>query len=124
MAILVVLARKNPQIPALAAGALATGITVACALPFAGLVLPAPDKLAVLASFGLFHSLLGFTMFLLGSARIPAIETALIGALEAPIAPIWVWLVFNETPTPATLIGGTIVILAVFWHIWRSNRAA
>lgn len=123
MAILVVLARRNPDIPALAAGALATGITVACALPFSGIAPPGTEKLLILAAFGLFHSVLGFTMFLLGSARIPAVETALIGALESPIAPIWVWLAFAETPTPATLIGGTIVILAVFWHIWHANRA-
>lgn len=123
MAVLVVLARRDPQIPALAAGALATGITVALALPLAGLIMPPPETLLVLAGFGLLHSLFGFTLFLLGSSRIPAIETALIGALESPIAPIWVWLVFAETPTPATLFGGGIVIAAVFWHLWQSARA-
>lgn len=123
MAVLVVLARKDPQIPALAAGALATGITVAVALPLVGFSVPPGDKLAILAAFGLLHSLFGFTLFLLGSSRIPAIETALIGALESPIAPIWVWLVLAETPTPATLFGGGIVIAAVFWHLWHSARA-
>lgn len=123
MAILVVLARRNPQIPALAAGVVATGITVVCALPFAGAAPPDTDTLMILAAFGLFHSLFGFTMFLLGSARIPAVETALIGALEAPIAPVWVWLAFSETPSLATLVGGSIVMAAVFWHIWRSSRA-
>ena len=97
MAVLVVLARKEPRIPALAAGAVATGLTVLIALPLVRLTLPAADKLTILAGFGLLHSLFGFTLFLLGSARIPAIETALIGALESPIAPIWVWLVFAET---------------------------
>lgn len=123
MAVLVVLARRDPQIPALAAGALATGITVALALPLAGMIMPLPETLLILAGFGLLHSLFGFTLFLLGSSRIPAIETALIGALESPIAPIWVWLVFAETPTPATLFGGGIVIAAVFWHLWQSARA-
>ena len=51
-----------------------------------------------------------------------AVETALIGALEAPIAPVWVWLMFDETPGPATLLGGLIVFAAVFWHILRSAR--
>jgi drug/metabolite transporter (DMT)-like permease len=118
----VVLARRHPDIPAMPAGMLATSITILAALPFAGLALPEGDKLLILASFGLLHSLLGFTLFLIGSSRIPAVETALLGALEAPIAPLWVWLAFGETPTTATLIGGGIVFAAVFWHIWRESR--
>jgi drug/metabolite transporter (DMT)-like permease len=123
MAVLVVLARRNPNIPALAAGALATSMTVLAVLPLAATVLPATDTIVILGVFGLSNSLLGFALFILGSSRIPAIETALIGALEAPIAPIWVWLMFGETPGPATLLGGLIVFAAVFWHIFQSARS-
>jgi drug/metabolite transporter (DMT)-like permease len=124
MAVLVVLARRHPGIPAMPAGMLATGCTVLVALPLAGLTLPQGDQLAILAAFGLLHSLFGFTLFLIGSSRIPAVETALLGALDAPIAPLWVWLAFGETPSHATLAGGAIVFAAVFWHIWRSGHAA
>jgi drug/metabolite transporter (DMT)-like permease len=123
MAILVVLARRNPEIPALAAGMLATFLTVLAAAPFVASAMPPADTIVILAIFGLSNSLLGFALFILGSRRIPAVETALIGALEAPIAPIWVWLMFGETPGPATLLGGLIVFSAVFWHILRSARA-
>lgn len=123
MAILVVLARRNPEIPALAAGMLATFLTVLAAAPFVAFAMPSADTIVILAIFGLSNSLLGFALFILGSRRIPAVETALIGALEAPIAPIWVWLMFGETPGPATLLGGLIVFSAVFWHILRSARA-
>jgi drug/metabolite transporter (DMT)-like permease len=123
MAILVVLARRNPEIPALAAGLVATLVTVVAVLPFAATALPAGDTILILAIFGLSNSLLGFALFILGSRRIPAVETALIGALEAPIAPVWVWLMFGETPQPTTVVGGLIVFAAVFWHILRSARA-
>lgn len=122
MAVLVVLARRNPEIPALAAGLVATLLTVLAAAPLVATAMPAADTVAILAVFGLSNSLLGFALFLLGSRRIPAVETALIGALEAPIAPVWVWLMFGETPGPATLLGGVIVFAAVFWHILRSAR--
>ena len=122
MAVMVVLARRNPEIPALAAGAIATAMTVLAVLPWAATALPAADTIAILAVFGLSYSLLGFALFILGSRRIPAIETALIGALEAPIAPVWVWLMIGETPGPATLLGGLIVFAAVFWHIFQSAR--
>lgn len=123
MAVLVVLARRNPEIPALAAGMLATLMTVLAVLPWVATAAPAADTILILAIFGLSNSLLGFALFILGSSRIPAIETALIGALEAPIAPIWVWLMFGETPGPATLLGGLIVFAAVFWHIFQSARS-
>ena len=123
MAVQVVLARRYPDIPALAAGMLATILTILAALPFLPAGMPDTGTITILAIFGLSNSLLGFTLFLLGSARIPAVETALIGALEAPIAPLWVWLMFGETPGPATIAGGTIVFAAVFWHILRSSRA-
>lgn len=76
-----------------------------------------------MAAFGLINSTLGFALFLIGSTKIPPIETALLGALDAPLAPVWVWLVFAETPTTPTLIGAAIVLTAVFWHIARQYRA-
>jgi drug/metabolite transporter (DMT)-like permease len=122
MAILVVLARRNPEIPALAAGLVATLLTVLAVAPWVATSLPDRSTILILAVFGLSNSLLGFALFLVGSRRIPAVETALIGALEAPIAPVWVWLMFGETPGPATIVGGLIVFAAVFWHILRSTR--
>jgi drug/metabolite transporter (DMT)-like permease len=122
MAVLVVLARRNPEIPALAAGLVATLLTVLAVAPWAATAMPAPETVAILAIFGISNSLLGFALFILGSRRIPAVETALIGALEAPIAPVWVWMTFGETPGPATLVGGLIVFAAVFWHILHSAR--
>ena len=50
-------------------------------------------------------------------------ETALIGALEVPITPMWVWLVYDEAPSTPTLIGGALVLAAVLGHIlWSSRR--
>jgi len=37
-------------------------------------------------------------LLLLGARYLPAIETALIPALDAPLAPLWVWLFFAESP--------------------------
>lgn len=122
MGLLTVIARRNPQMPALPAGAASVGLALLICLPLSAPGLPPPDQFWLLAGFGLINSTLGFTLFILGSRRISPVETSLIGALEAPITPFWVWLVFSETPTPATLIGGAIVFAAVFWHIARQDR--
>lgn len=122
MALMVVIARKHPEIPTLPAGITAAVLSVVLCLPFAPNLTPAADQIWLMAGFGLINSTLGFALFLIGSTLIKPIETALIGALEAPIAPLWVWLMFAETPGPATLIGASVVFAAVFWHISRQYR--
>ena len=124
MALMVVIARKHPEIPTLPAGITSAGLSVILCLPFGADLSPATDQLLLMAGFGLVNSTIGFALFLLGSTLIKPIETALIGALEAPIAPLWVWLMFAETPGTATLIGATVVFVAVFWHITRQYRRA
>jgi drug/metabolite transporter (DMT)-like permease len=74
----------------------------------------------LLALFGLVNSAVGLGLFTIGARFLPAIETALIGSLDAPLAPLWVWLAFNETPSTITLIGALIVFTAVGIHLIRS----
>jgi len=69
--------------------------------------------LAYLALFGFVQMTLGLTLFTIGSRLIPAAETALISALEMPLAPLWVWLAFGETVSAQTLVGG-----ALSWRRW------
>ena len=47
--------------------------------------------------------------------------------LETCLAPVWVWLVFGEEPTPIVLLGGSLVLGAVLVHSlwqWRTARLA
>ena len=53
---------------------------------------------------------------------LPAVRTALLSALETPMTPFWVWLAFAETPSPATLTGGTVVFAAVVWYVVHDAR--
>ncbi len=118
MAGLIVMARKFQQIDMLPAACLSTLFSACISLPFASSAIPAASELLVLASFGILNMALGFVLFAYGSRMIPAAETALIGALDAPLAPIWVWMIFAEVPTLATLIGGGIVFVAVLAHFY------
>ena len=99
--------------------------SVGMALPFSHALGVSGHDLVLLALFGLVNSALGMALFTLGSKFLPPIETALLGALDAPLAPVWVWLAFGETPSVATLAGGGIVFAAVAAHIVRqaSNGA-
>lgn len=124
MALMMVIARRWPGIPTLPAAALSAALSALVMLPLAGHALPPPGQMALLAGFGIVNSALGLGLFLAGSSRLPPVQTALIGALDTPLAPLWVWLVFAEAPGPATLIGGGIVMAAVIWHTLCAARPA
>lgn len=47
---------------------------------------------------------------------IPAPQVAMFFLLETILAPVWVWLIFAETPTNQSLIGGGVVLLAITFH--------
>jgi drug/metabolite transporter (DMT)-like permease len=53
-------------------------------------------------------------------------EVAMFYLLETVLAPIWVWMIFNEIPTDASLIGGTILIVTLVahsaWQIAQGRR--
>ena len=59
--------------------------------------------------------LAGITLWL-APRFIPAPHVALFYLLETVLAPIWVWLVFAETPSRNVFIGGAIVLGAIFLH--------
>ena len=117
MAVMMVISRKHRDIPILAAACLSAVLSSAACWPLAAHMLPPPDMLLELAVFGLVNSAVGIALFTLGARLIPAVETALIGALDAPLAPVWVWLAFSEIPGRNTILGGILVFGAVLANI-------
>lgn len=65
-------------------------------------------------------------LMLLGPRFISAPVVAMFFLLETVLTPIWMWLIFNETPTEQALMGGAIIFSALFAHsVWklRDNAA-
>lgn len=64
-----------------------------------------------------------------GPKYLSAPEVAMFYLLETILAPVWVWLIFSEEPSTASLIGGTIMIVALIahsvWQLWsgRTRRS-
>jgi drug/metabolite transporter (DMT)-like permease len=121
MACLMVLGRKYANIDLLMGSCLAAFMSALISWPFSG-ALPSGGDLLLLAAFGILNQAAGFICFAYGSRMLPPTETALIGALDAPLAPLWAWLLFNAIPVPATMIGGAIVFFAVLAHFWLQTR--
>src|SRR5262245_22088300 len=101
-AIFTVTARRHRGVPILEA--VIAGSVLAMT---AGMLLGSPRSvhladLAWLALFGAVTMGLGLALFTVGARRIPSAQAALIGALESPMAPFWVWLAFAEVPPTTT----------------------
>lgn len=55
-----------------------------------------------------------------GPKYISGPEVAMFYLLETVLAPIWVWMIFAETPTRNSLIGGGILIVTLVAHsLWQ-----
>ncbi|MBB6407727.1 DMT family transporter [Mesorhizobium sangaii] len=55
-----------------------------------------------------------------GPKYISGPEVAMFYLLETVLAPVWVWMIFAETPTRNSLIGGAILIVTLIAHsLWQ-----
>ena len=124
MAVAMVIARHFPALPFLQASCMSALLSGLISVPFGRPMSVSAHDIGLLTLFGLTTFAIGLPLFTLGARRLPPIETGLIGALEAPLAPLWVWLAFKETPSAGTMIGGSIVLAAVCIHLAAAAATA
>lgn len=116
-AVLTVLLRRHRAVSMLPAAALSAYLVSLVTLPFAAPLAVSGSEFAHLVLFGTAQSGLGVVLLVIGSRYVPAAQNAVIASLEAPLAPLWVWLAFGETPAVTTLVGGAIVITAIIVNL-------
>jgi len=118
--------RRYPQTPAAGPAVLSSLLLVP--MVFIPMLQSSANPLAIplheiflTCGFGLVFAVASVTMAE-GARRLPAAETALISALETPLAPLWAFMVFSELPTSFTLVGGGIILFAVFGSQFYAAR--
>ena len=72
-----------------------------------------PRDLIISLYLGVFQVGVGFTLVVLGSRHVPAALVGLLALVEPVLAPIWAWMGVGEVPGLATIVGGTIIFLAI-----------
>lgn len=122
-ATMIIMSRRYPGIPMRNASLIAALLSAVMSLPFATPASASATDLMWLAVFGTTQGAIGMALFAIGARHIPASNTALIGTLDGPLAPFWIWLVLAQVPHVYTILGGSIVILAVVIHILIDSRA-
>lgn len=114
--------RKHRDVPMLPAMAASAWICSAVCFWFAAPLSITAHDFLLCAAFGIVQNASGLALYTFGSKRIPAAEATLLAALEVPFTPLWVFVFLGETPSFQTLLGGGIVLAALFMHILSEFR--
>lgn len=122
LAMALVITRKSGKDMSLAPG-LGGLVTLAMGAAFMGQWAGWPDAPMWLFLNGLVVIPLATFCLALAPRFIPAPHAAMFYLIETVLAPVWVWIIFNETISQATLIGGSLVIGTVTAHsLWNIHR--
>ena len=101
--------RDNMLVALCLAGLVAGGLSAIFVTDFA---LTSRD-LIISLYLGVFQVGVGFTLVVLGSRYVPAAQVGLLALVEPVLAPVWAWMGVGEVPSLATIVGGTIIFLAI-----------
>lgn len=102
--------------------AIAAALCAVLSWPLMAPGLPHPGQIAALTAFGVLTTGIGYILALEGSRRIGSGEAGIVTMLDVVLGPLWVWLAFAETPGPAVVGGGVLVLGAVAWYLWYGLR--
>jgi drug/metabolite transporter (DMT)-like permease len=117
LSIFTIIARRHRDRSMLAAATASAWIGALVALPFADTLRVSTVQLGQLSLFGVTSFGLGLVLYSLGARHLHASRSALITALDTPLAPLWVWIAFGDRPATASVIGGALVVVAVVVNI-------
>ena len=112
-----VITRRYSHVRMTPATCLGTMLAACFAASQAGAFAVAGRDMAFLFAFGALNLGLGLALFATGARLIPAAIAALLGTFETILGPVWVWLIHSEIPSPRTVLGGTVIFLALLVHI-------
>ena len=122
-ALLVVLQRRDPQLPVAPINAVAALVASGFGFLVSKPAVLSPFDIGVLFVFGVSTITIAFAMFMEGAKHVPAAEAALIAMLDVVIGPLLVLVFFAERPDMTTLIGGGFVLAAAIWRLAPELRS-
>jgi drug/metabolite transporter (DMT)-like permease len=122
MATIMVIYRKYPETPGAGPSVLQSLFLIPPSFAFGAPFQTEPFEIAVLAAFGLLFAVASVTLAE-GAKRVASGQTALLSALETPLAPIFAFFIFAEIPSTTTFWGGAVVLIAVLLSIKNESTS-
>ncbi len=115
-AVMIVAIRRSTR-PDMLAATCCAGLVAALA---SAIMMPSFElsshDLLVAIGLGSFQIGVGFILITLGSRSVPSAQVPILCLLETALAPLWVWLMIDETPGSTTILGGALVLSAVVFQ--------
>jgi len=74
------------------------------------------ETLYILIIAGVLVSPISRVLMGIGTKNLPASEVSLLMIIETVMAPVWVWLVLKEVPSDSTFLGGSIILMTLFFN--------
>jgi drug/metabolite transporter (DMT)-like permease len=110
----VVVLRRGKHIDMLPVALIGSLLAMAGAALGSGGELAAPGReILTCFAWGALLNTLVHGFFIHGSKHVQGAEITLLILIEFVLGPVWVWLVVNEVPSAATLLGGAVIMAAV-----------
>lgn len=123
-ACMTVITRRFPGIRMTPAACGGSFIASAIAATQAGAFAVGGQDLALLFCFGALNLGLGMALYVTGARMIPSALAALLGTAEMILAPVWMVILHDEVPSGRTIIGGALVMAALFTYLISHARQA
>ncbi len=108
------------MVPTMAVGGIIAAI-IACI--FAPTLALKPEAIIYVVAMGVILSI-SFSLITIAPRYMPAAEVGMIMPLETVLGTLIAWTVINEVPSNNAIIGGIIVVIALFFHAWYSANLA
>ena len=90
----------------------ATGSALIILAGGTGFVAPVAD-VGLCLTYGAVSIGISLIVYTVGSRLVSAAELTLLSLGEVVLGPVWVWLVFAETPSSLTLLGGVVLLVSI-----------
>jgi DME family drug/metabolite transporter len=113
----------DPSVPVIVAGITALGLSLGATVINGGFHANSHDHLLALFA-GIFLLGLPLPLFNWANRAVPAPDATLLLMSEVVLAPVWVWIFYEENPSSSTLTGGAVILASVVWLTLRSAQGA
>lgn len=112
----IVLRKAGKQVEMIPSVFLGGTFSALAMLPLAWPLQASLHDIAIMAMLGILQLGLPCMLMIRAAHHLSPAEISLLALLEVLLGPFWVWLGVGEVPSQATLVGGSIVLLALVLH--------
>jgi drug/metabolite transporter (DMT)-like permease len=123
MGVTFTLTRKYKNLDMIPTNIVGGMVAAVIALVFADSLTLTTNAMIYIVATGFILSI-SFSLIVMAPRYIPAAEVGMIMPLETVLGTLIAWIAINEVPSSSALVGGSIVIVALFLHALYSTKLA